>query len=326
MATSLAIIQSAPNREAWLAERQTGLGSSDAAAILGLSRYKSALALFHQKRGLELPTDDDLAVFRKMGLMLEPVIAELYHEETHRDVRTPPPFTVARHAQYPFLLASIDRWAWDAERAQRLFPLGQVGADDLVRVATGVLELKNVSSYVASRWLDLGEVPIEYQLQLQHQLLVTGAPWGSIAALIGGVTFRWCDYEADEELQAMLLTEELAFWHRIQADEPPPADGSDSTRELLHKLHAKTGEGVVVPMPVELLDADLARQDAIERMKLANGVRQEAENKIMAFLQANEAQIGLLPNGARYTWRKQSRAGYTVAPTEFPVLRRSGGK
>ena len=50
-------------RQAWLAERRTGIGGSDAAAACGLSKYKTRLELWLDKRG-ELETADQQ--FRQM--------------------------------------------------------------------------------------------------------------------------------------------------------------------------------------------------------------------------------------------------------------------
>lgn len=42
---------------AWLKERQYGIGASDAAAMLGISKWKSNEALWEEKTGLRAPED-----------------------------------------------------------------------------------------------------------------------------------------------------------------------------------------------------------------------------------------------------------------------------
>ena len=44
--------------EQWLAYRRTGLGGSDAGAIMGVSPYKSAYAVWADKLGALPPTED----------------------------------------------------------------------------------------------------------------------------------------------------------------------------------------------------------------------------------------------------------------------------
>ena len=47
----------AENREQWLKARQKGIGGSDAAAVLGLSPWKSNVRLWEEKTGLREPED-----------------------------------------------------------------------------------------------------------------------------------------------------------------------------------------------------------------------------------------------------------------------------
>jgi len=57
------------SRDAWLQVRQGGIGSSDAAAALGLNPYKSQLQLWMEKTGRDAslpkldPTDDSTPVY-----------------------------------------------------------------------------------------------------------------------------------------------------------------------------------------------------------------------------------------------------------------------
>ena len=45
------------NNEEWLQQRTHGIGGSDVAAIMGISKYKSAYALYMEKVGLLQPED-----------------------------------------------------------------------------------------------------------------------------------------------------------------------------------------------------------------------------------------------------------------------------
>ena len=97
------------DRPAWLEGRRTrGIGSSDAAAILGVSRFKSPLALYYEKLGIraENPRAQEL---RDWGLALEEPIAQRYSAITGRYVATTPPHSIARSTVHPFAIASVDR-------------------------------------------------------------------------------------------------------------------------------------------------------------------------------------------------------------------------
>ena len=95
------------SREQWLAVRRGGIGSSDAAVAVGLSPYTSPLALWLQKTARK--PDEDLsrcdAVF--WGSTLEAIIANVYASRTGNKVRRVN--AVLQHADYPFMLANLDR-------------------------------------------------------------------------------------------------------------------------------------------------------------------------------------------------------------------------
>ena len=88
-------------------DRRTFLGGTDAAAVLGLSRYRTPLQVWAEKTGAldEQNIDDKLHV--KLGKRLEEVVAELYTEKTGKKVRRVN--ETLYHPQFPFLAANIDR-------------------------------------------------------------------------------------------------------------------------------------------------------------------------------------------------------------------------
>lgn len=70
------------SRDAWLQVRQGGIGSSDAAASVGLHPYKSQLQLWMEKTGRAGslpqadPNDDQSPMY--WGTLLEPIVAAHY--------------------------------------------------------------------------------------------------------------------------------------------------------------------------------------------------------------------------------------------------------
>ena len=79
------------SRDDWLAVRKTGIGSSDAAAAVGLNPYQSALELYLLKTGQDehLPKvdADDESSPLYWGTMLEHIVAAHYTKRTGRRVR-----------------------------------------------------------------------------------------------------------------------------------------------------------------------------------------------------------------------------------------------
>ena len=97
------------DRQQWLSVRQGGIGSSDAAAAVGLCPYKSQLELWMEKTG-RTPTEDATPGMedpRYWGTLLEPYVAVAYSQQTDRKVRKVN--AVLQHPSFPFMLANIDR-------------------------------------------------------------------------------------------------------------------------------------------------------------------------------------------------------------------------
>jgi putative phage-type endonuclease len=98
-------------REDWLEVRKSGIGSSDAAAAVGLNLYMSALELWQIKTGsdagLPKPDSDDTTEPVYWGTLLEPIVAASYTKQTGNKVRRVN--AVLQHPAVPFMLANVDR-------------------------------------------------------------------------------------------------------------------------------------------------------------------------------------------------------------------------
>lgn len=74
------------------------------------------------------------------------------------------------------------------------------------------------------------------QLQVLHQLAVTGKQAADVAVLVCGQELRIHRIERDEALIAQLIELEARFWRYVETDTAPPADGSDSAAIALKAL------------------------------------------------------------------------------------------
>lgn len=203
------------SREEWLNIRGNGIGSSDAAAAVGISPYKSPLELWLEKTGRQEPPDlaANDAVF--WGATLEHIIASVYAERTGVKVRRLN--AVLQHPESPFMLANLDR-------------VVQHPTDN-----NGILEVKTAGLHSAQFWEE--GVPDNYQCQVLHQLAVTGKEWCDVAVLIGGQDFRVYRVVRDNDKIADLIRREAMFWQCVIDDVPPPVDGSESSGKALVNLY-----------------------------------------------------------------------------------------
>ena len=223
------MIATLPDRTAWLAERQGGVGGSDAAAALGKSPWKSRFQLWSEKVGLVEPPDLSENEAVEWGLRLEGPIAIAYRERSGRRVEIEPRYTIRHHAEYDWLLASLD---------------ATQEAED--KPGVGTLQIKTASAWNDDDWKD--EPPPYYQIQLQHEMAAAGLQWGTLCVLIGGQKMRWFDQPRNETFIEAMIDQEQAFWLLVKSETAPEVDGSEETARILKALYPiDNGESVALP-------------------------------------------------------------------------------
>lgn len=260
------------DREPWLQARRQGWTATDSPALLGVSPNKSALKVHAEKLGLDGGDEHRPEAAREImrwGLLLEePILRELGHRLSH-DVR--PLGALLASREHAGLLATLD------------------GLD--LTDGDGV-EVKTFSTWGSFvRW-DEG-LPLHVQIQVQHQLLVTGKPaqWVTFLPLpqrrLGFVKVK-----AREDFHGYLL-EELAKHSRMleQGDLPEP-DGSDSSAEALRDLYPRD-DGSVIELGPQW--ADLTRQYVEARARRLADEKTEKRIKQMLLGSLGVASFGKLP-------------------------------
>jgi putative phage-type endonuclease len=284
-------VETFQTREDWLAARKNSIGGSDAASILGLSKFRSPFATWAHltgKIGNDPPT---LAM--KAGLALEPLMQSELEEQGYQVVD--PGLCILRSVEQPWRHYSPDRM---------LYP-------------EGICEFKK--SVSAEDWTD--EPHSAALVQLQYGLAVTGYKAGVIAALIGlGNTLKVYDQGEELELQSVLLEKVTEFREKyILTDTPPPADYMESTRKALSAMYPRD-TGLEIELPAEGWRDELQLlRETQAAIKVAKQVEDEIENKLRAAL--GEASLARIPGVGKVSWRLQKRKSYVVKESEYRVLR-----
>lgn len=258
MAMTIEAVTKGLTREEWLKIRRRGIGGSDAAAIAGLSRYRSPVKVYMEKLGLIEDTEENEAMY--WGTKLEDVVAEEFSLRTGLKIRRKN--AILKHPEHEFMLANVDR---------------------LIVGKREGLECKTSSAYKAGEW-EGDEIPWEYALQCYHYMAVTGYDAWWIAVLIGGNRFVYKRIERDENIIANLIKIESDFWNNhVVKRIPPDPDGSDASSEFLKQMYPDSnGEIIEFPSDVESLIEQY--EQAKEDEKAAAERKAEAENKIKALM------------------------------------------
>ncbi|QKI90336.1 YqaJ viral recombinase family protein [Thiomicrorhabdus xiamenensis] len=204
------------SQDQWLKARLKGIGSSDASAAVGLNPYKSQLELWMEKTGRITPEQPSEVEDSPLlwGTVLEPIVAEHYAKRTQRKVRRVN--AILQHSEHEWMLANLDR---------------DIVGDEEVQI----LECKTAGIHSAKFWEN--GVPEYIQLQVQHQLAVTGQFAADVAVLIGGQKLETYRVERDDELIKQLIKLEALFWKRVEDDIPPPVDANSSSAQALRLLY-----------------------------------------------------------------------------------------
>lgn len=197
--------------EAWLQERQNGLGASDAGTIIGVNPWKTNVQLWAEKTGQREPEDISDKPYVKYGKAAEAHIRALF-ELDHPEliVSYESPYKIIRNEAHPWIFCTPD--------------------GELVEKETGLvggLEIKTTEIMNARQWREWDKrIPDQYYAQVCHQMLAAGWEFVWLRAQIKYTTrdgekraetreYRIDRAEVEEDINALLL-EETAFWEQVQ--------------------------------------------------------------------------------------------------------------
>lgn len=265
--------------EAQRNERIKYIGSSDAAGVLGLSRWTSPLKVWATKTG-QLPAEDlsdRLAI--EVGNELEDLCAKLFERRTGKKVHRVQ--ETIYHKEHNFIAANLDRRV--------------VGEDAL-------LECKTAGAWAAREWAG-EEIPQEVIVQVLHQLAVTGKKIGYACVLIGGnQQFKWKQIHRDEKLIADLIRQEVNFWNEFILKKEMPLSIKKNDADTLYALFPVGEED----KRLELDDNANIAADTLEAYKadkkVLEGNIDRLENELKVMLK--DASVGLTDRW-KISWKNQ---------------------
>jgi putative phage-type endonuclease len=217
-----------PESEAhWLAMREENLNSTDIAALFGCSPYQTAFELWHRKAG-NVASDFKDNERMQWGRRLEAIVAQGICEDNGW---TATPFKEYMNMPALRLGSSFDFIAHDALSNE------------------SILEIKCVDFFAfKDGWIIDGdniEAPPHIELQVQHQMLVSGIHSAKIGVLIGGNRVMLIEREADYKIHGLIISKAAAFWQSIEAGTPPDPDYTADAKTII-ALNSNVREGAFI--------------------------------------------------------------------------------
>ena len=283
--TGVVVAPASLDREQWLTVRRTGIGGSEVAAVLGMSKYASPLEIYLDKVGelpLDRPQHPDLEEAAFWGLAHEPTIARVFAERSGLRV-VEGPGTLA-HVERRWMLANVDRFVLDEGES----------------TPSSLLEIKTRSAYQLDEWLL--SVPDGPALQTHWYLAGTGYRHAHVAALLGGNRLRIHRVERDEGLVEHLVALLGEFWQGVLDHRPPAVDGSEATEELLGHLYDVKADAVTVADPAEVLPLLERRRELKAREERTADELRDVDNQLKAI--AGDAEIVKTQGTVAFTWKQ----------------------
>ena len=183
----------------WHDNRRTGIGGSDAAAVLGMSKWKTPYQVWREKvYGERQPDSKSFWIGRKT----EPETRQWYENEIGKKVVVP---DFKRDAIYPFICGNLDG----------------ITDEKVVEIKTDLFD-------------DWGDEPrLEYVLQCQHYLYITGYDEADLVAFFrSDWTYRIFHIHADKELQDLMVENYQKFWKHVEDKTPPEPVNCEDLKKM----------------------------------------------------------------------------------------------
>lgn len=242
-------------------DRRTYLGSSNAAAVMGVGAYgNTALTCYLAKIGQgEEEMDPRQRLFLNRRKRWEGPIVEMLREEFDGNI-------VAvnrryRDPEHDWMAAEVDFEWLDAD--------GQLQNG----------EIKTVSPFAFGEkhgWGEPGtaDIPVHYACQVMFSLMVTGRQTCIVAAMVGLDTMLFYQVDRDEETISAIREECVRFWHEhVLARVPPDPVSYEDCLRLALRMRGK---------PVEIDDATATRLEQLRAIR-ANAKAMEGDESAIKF-------------------------------------------
>lgn len=285
------------SEQEWLNLRSNDITSTEAAAILGCPEtYQSRLDVWYDKKNPNKSVWSDNERM-KWGRRLESVIAHGIAEDHG--------MTIIKHMSGLYM-------RHDDIRAGSSFDFLATHPDFS---GPGLLEIKNVDSLVfRQKWNadeDTGtfEAPLQIEVQVQHQLWISGYQWAAIGVLVGGNSSHLIIRERDEGAINSIERAVKKFWSMIDNDIMPEPDYSRDL-QVLRSIYDKENAGCVIDESrrEKVAQLVLSFEQAKERSKNNKSIEEELKAALIHEIGecAGDIFVDDDGNGVKFSFKTQT--------------------
>jgi len=260
--------------------RQQGIGSSEIAAVAGISPWSGPLEVWARKTGSH---EDEESHHLERGIYLEPGLIDWYAARVSRKVSIPGTLV---YIPSKIVIATPDGISRD--------PLG-------IEENDRVLEIKAPGWRTYHHWGEPGtdQIPEYYIPQVIWECAVTGLGSADVAVFLDG-DLKIFRVPFNEQLFDALRHRAEAFWRDYVVPRcEPPADASDKAKQWLARRYPKATH--------DLLEATAETEAIAGRLREAKALKKKAtEQEALAKHQLQQAigiHEGIVGPDWRVSWR-----------------------
>ena len=263
-----------------LKNRKLGIGGSDAAAIAGMSKFKTALDVYIDKTSTEEKEQSKSEVLYWGNALEDPILLR-YEEETGNVVTK---YTENfKHKDHDFMLGNIDGFVKDK--------------NILIEAKTSRFNLGWGDEWSA-------DIPQEYLLQVAHYMSILDVEEAHIPVLFSGSDFKIFKYIRDKKIEKNLIDIESNFWYNnVRKLEPPKPVNLEDVRK---RFRVSTGAEITVDNEVH--DSITTMKSIKSKIKELKGIQDGLKFGIMDFMGEHSTLVNFDGSKAA-TWndRKNKR-------------------
>ncbi|UOF81253.1 exonuclease [Caudoviricetes sp.] len=263
--------------ELWKALRLSDITSSDVASLFGISDYKTPLRLWTIKdQRLDEKVDND---YVKWGNRLQPAIAQGFAEDYGFEIEEFQKYISLEDKGEDMRIGSSFDYLIKGKADFKPTDDMDIMKNRLLILSLmekhgeGILEIKNVDYFKNVQSWTGNEATPYIELQIQHQMLVSGKKWAVIGGLVGGNNLKVLVREYNEEIGREIIKRVKSFWKSIK-DRKAPAmalediEDKNSKSEIYDDEIIEASENSVLEDLAERYETDrLIRKSAGERME-----------------------------------------------------------
>ena len=276
--------------------RRKFIGASELLAACVGDKYQSRGALWELKTGRREPVAENAAM--RWGSRLENFLIDDWAELNCAEV-----LDRQKRIQWsttPPLVATLD--------AVVQLPDGTVCPLEAKTTTSRNDELGESGDQLPTRWI----------IQAQAQMAALNATECRFAVLVDQRELRQFRVERDQAIIEKIVAKSGEFWACVETDTVPPAEWYE-VDERLNRHRWLPELGVPVELPADIADRWRDYEEIGRSIRLLEERRDGLKADVIAAM--GDFHRGLLGDGRELVVSVVERAGYTVGPKSYPVLK-----